>query len=106
MSVLGLPWLCAREGSYHRALRRWVDELNAEVLEPRGLFAKFQTNAVHSKDYHEEISWLAVALSEEEAQALRAEPIFWTPACCADRIKPDPCACRAVTCCCCVQRVV
>ena len=105
MTGVGVPFVCIAQRRYHIALRRWIDHLNHEVLEPKGLFAKFQTNAVHSKNYNEEISWLAVALTEEEAESLRHEPTFWRPECCGPGILPDRCG-ESCACCCCARRVV
>ncbi len=96
--------MCWRQSLYHRALRSWVNDLNYEVLQPKGMYAKFQTNGVHSRYYNEEISWLAVAMTEEEAETLRNESVHWSPACCAPKIVPSPCACCC--CCCFVRRVV
>jgi hypothetical protein len=98
------PLVCVAQRRYHAALGRWVADLNREVLEPRGLFAKFQTSQVNSKDYHEEQSWLAVSLNRDDAEVLRAEPVFWRPACCdTSRMVRDECQCKT---CCGVERVV
>ena len=43
-TLVGIPWLCSACAAYQSAARKWLDRLNANVLEPRGLFAKFQTN--------------------------------------------------------------
>jgi hypothetical protein len=103
--LVPLVCLCLSQAKYHTALRSWIDDLNARLLAPRGMFAKFQTAAIHTKDYHEEISWLAVSLTDEDAALLAAEPIFWSPACCKPEIAPDACA-DSCACCCGVKRVV
>eukprot|EP01116_Phalansterium_solitarium_P024915 TRINITY_DN9275_c0_g1_i1.p1 TRINITY_DN9275_c0_g1~~TRINITY_DN9275_c0_g1_i1.p1 ORF type:complete len:207 (+),score=54.50 TRINITY_DN9275_c0_g1_i1:108-728(+) len=103
-SIVGIPFACYRHTVYQRALRDWLIAFNHDVLVPKGLFSKFQTNAVHSQHYNEEISWLAVALSPEEADQLMNEPVMWTPGCCEPRIRPDHVSSAA--CCCCAARVV
>jgi hypothetical protein len=51
---------------------------------------------VHNQHYHESISWLAIALTPAESEALRAEPVVWQPAGCTRDIVPvDPmCQCN------------
>lgn len=100
------PLLCWHQGRFQRAAAAWLDALNRELLAPRGMLAKFQTASVHIDKYHEEISWLAVALTPDEAEILSREPVFWSPGCCDSLIRPDSCACAAATSCCCVPRVV
>lgn len=109
VSVVCLPALCWRERRYQAALGAWVDGLNAAVLQPRGMFAKLQTNSYHedtgpTSDYDEEISWLAVAMTPVEAAALAAEPVFWTPGWCTPAMTRHPC--QGCFCCCGQRRVV
>jgi hypothetical protein len=84
-----------------------------QVLVPRGMFAKFQTNHISfsytsgngaSTTYSEDISWLAIALTEEESEILRQEVSFWEPACCSEEIEPH--WCQWCFCCCCQRRIV
>lgn len=109
-SVVCLPWLCWQERRYQTAVGAWVDDLNAHVLQPRGMFAKFQTNSYYETNgngqggRNEEISWLAVALTPAEAEALKAEPVFWTPECCQPVMTRHPCP--WCFCCGCQRRVV
>jgi hypothetical protein len=105
ISIVFIPYVCVVQGRYHKELRQWLDELNNKVLRPRRMYAKFQTNAIHTKDYHEENSWLAVALTYEECTILENEPIFWSPGCCNDKIEPSCCPDSCATCCC-VPRVL
>ena len=42
-TLVGIPWLCSACAAYQSAAREWLDRLYADMLEPRGLFAKFQT---------------------------------------------------------------
>lgn len=100
MSVLGVPCVCAREAAYQKKLASWLHQLNTEVLMPRGMYAKFQTSQITADKHHEEISWLAIAMSETEIEALQREPVFWRPMCCEPNIAPDRCACCLSTCCC------
>lgn len=102
--LLPSPILCWRMRSYNRALGAWVAELNARVLNPRGCHAKFGACQANGNKYHEEQSWLAIALHPEEGEVLRGEPVFWRPACCStSELVADECQCRA---CCGVERVV
>lgn len=70
-------------------LDNWANCFNAEVLQPRGLFAKFQTaySTTYEKNYGEggddtfvikQITWLAIALIQSEAEILRNEPLYWS----------------------------
>ncbi|KAI9003920.1 hypothetical protein DFJ74DRAFT_713435 [Hyaloraphidium curvatum] len=101
--LLPLPWVCASEGSYHKKLGMWLQTLNEEVLEPKGCYAKLQTNnetiqTGPNQTYSESVSWMAIALTPQESEALRQEPIFWTPQCCSDRMEAD--CCMSGACCC------
>lgn len=109
MLVVGcLPCLCLSQRNYQRDLRAWLQQLNDQLLAPRGLFAKFQTTTVQyncehhifSRDY----SWLAVALTAEETERLRAEPVQWSRACCQAAIRPH--CLHDCFCCCFEARVV
>ncbi len=60
---------------------------------------------VHSKNYHEEISWLAIGVSADVADALHEEPIFWRPAIC-DQSRVVPAECQGCQCVCGEPRVV
>jgi hypothetical protein len=96
------PLICIRDSRYQAALGHWVNELNEQLLRPRGLFGKFQTVQVYSDKYHEEQSWLAIALTADDAEQLRAEPVFWRPACCGtNRLVRDTCQPKFCCCCCC-----
>jgi hypothetical protein len=98
------PVACYVQSRYNRALGAWVNQLNKQVLEPKGMYAKFQTVQVNSDKYHEEQSWLAVALSADDAEILKQEAVFWKPACCDSRhIVKDTCQCKS---CCGVERIV
>ena len=46
LTVVGLAVYSLIQGSYNTALAAWVDELNQQVLVPRGMWAKFQTAQV------------------------------------------------------------
>lgn len=67
-----------------------------QVLVPNGMFAKFQTNEIYvdyggPASYYENITWLAIALTEEESEILRQESAFWSPACCGNQIVASDC---------------
>ena len=89
---------------YHAALAAALARFNAHVLAPRGLHAMLQTteHSLHMAPLHISasgghcVSWLAIALTAADADALRAEPRLWVPSHppCArsDSILPHPCA--------------
>lgn len=110
MTGFGIPLVCYMEAKRQRVLRAWLRDANERVFAPHGLYAKFQTvTLVRSNGdgnvHEEEYSWLAVALSAQEAAALQAEPVFWRPVgCCNPKIGPDKCP--GAKCCCCEPRCV
>lgn len=112
--LLPLPYVCWQQNNYQSGVKRWVDDFNQQVLMPKGMFAKFQTCEVYIDNpgdntggQSEEISWLAVALTPEEVQRLKEEPIFWWPGCCNEGVlTKHPCGCWFCFCCCCVMRTV
>lgn len=99
ITLILLPLLCFWQGQYNRAMRRWLDNLNTNVLLPRGMLAKFQTNRIDKLEF----SWLAIALTDAEVELLRREPVMWRPECCGTGITPNECEC---CCCCCGTRRV
>lgn len=78
MTLLPLPLLLARVAKYQKQVGMCLDELNRD-LEPHGMVAKFQTNCADGVRYHEENSWLAIALTPLECEKLRNEPVIWRP---------------------------
>ena len=51
-TIVGIPFLCAACAAYQSAAREWLYHLNTEILQQRGLYAKFQNNtfAIHGKN--------------------------------------------------------
>lgn len=96
------PFVCCAQARYHARLRAAIDAFNRDVLAPRGLWA-----ALQSGDMREHCcplvldagiggqSWLVVAVTRADAEALKAEPMYWTGAaplgCGAGAIVPHPC---------------
>lgn len=44
MTGIGLPLVCYVEWKYQEAAKKWIQDFNREILVPKGLYAKFQTN--------------------------------------------------------------
>lgn len=95
------------QGKYQSALKRWLDELNENVLGNRNLYAKIETN--ERKELYsgrsEAISWLAISLTLEDSKQLREEPVLWKPKCCAPNLIA-PQTCQNVFFCCGPKRFV
>lgn len=87
------------ESIYQKKVEIWVEEFNSQVLLKRSLYGKFQSNDIQLYKYHKSISWLSISLNYEDAQALRHEPIVWTPICCSDEIRPSKCFSKIFGCC-------
>lgn len=87
------------EGKYQKKLEEWLEELNSEILSKKNLYAKIQSNEIHAKEYHENISWLAISLNLEDAKILKNEPVVWTPKCCSSEITPMCACCSKIICC-------
>ena len=102
LSVLGLPWFCWSQTKRNTFVRQWLADLNS-VLEPHGLYAKFQRLVARDDNGKDEL-WLAIATTREDADALRREPIFWRRAYCGPGRYPQCCLC--CYCCCCQAKVV
>jgi hypothetical protein len=78
MTLLGGFYLLYRNNQMQQRLATFMRDLNTQVLEPRGLYAKTQKGIFHANNQHEEISWMAIALTREEAESLREEDhVFW-----------------------------
>eukprot|EP00455_Lapot_gusevi_P055975 TRINITY_DN9195_c0_g1_i1.p1 TRINITY_DN9195_c0_g1~~TRINITY_DN9195_c0_g1_i1.p1 ORF type:complete len:238 (+),score=27.84 TRINITY_DN9195_c0_g1_i1:66-779(+) len=120
-AVLMLPMLCwcAQNNRYQGALALWSQQFNEAVLLPKGMFASTQTALFDVNDgrnnHHEELSWLAIAMTPVEIERLQNEPHIWRfyPACpCCVPCCPEGCCyaeativpereCYQETCCCC-----
>lgn len=61
-------WCC---DCHQRILKQWLMKYNAK-LRPKGIFVKFQTI---KKDFHEK-KYICFAVTPQEIQKLRSEPIF------------------------------
>ncbi|EGD82551.1 hypothetical protein PTSG_03203 [Salpingoeca rosetta] len=75
--LLPIPILVVRQRRYQRAVKQWLDGFNKEVFQPLGLYATTQTGVVQINRSREEISWLAVATTHDEADNLMQEPHMW-----------------------------
>ena len=98
MLILPIPYLCMETRNYNRRLGLWLEDFNDEFLSRYGLYATTQTAMYDADQYHEEISWLAIALTREEAEVLRSEPHIWATPCCGDEIKPHWSCCQSCLC--------
>lgn len=86
-SLVGLPVLCVLEASRQRMYAAWLAHTNDTLLQPLGMYGRFQTVSYqvddglsldggrhsHSTDY----SWMAVSLTAQDARSLQMEPTFW-----------------------------
>jgi len=80
-----LPYVCRRRlekvEKWDRALRDWQDDMNRQLLRPRGMMVKTQSKS--RVEYFEGerrkhvARWFAIALTEEEAAKLELEPHVW-----------------------------
>lgn len=107
LTIVGTICVCVNKRNYDAQIRDWIRQLNSDCLEPCGLFGKLQTvTIVHTyvvndkvEVREEERSWLAISLTRDDAESLRAAPAFYRPTCCQPKIHADPCA--GSKCCCC-----
>lgn len=112
LTLAGVPaFLCGlvclltlAERRFQRAMGGWLHELNDTVLESRGMYARFQS--FDGGKNGPKFTWLAIALTAEEADRLRVEPSCWQPKCCQPSVGvPADCKC-CITLCWCGARVV
>lgn len=93
----------------HIRIAEFTAALNEQVLQPHGMFAKTQAARYNSSNGAVNriamISWMAVAMTPEEADALRLEEHLFQSGSC-DPEKLGPRACKCYECCCCVVPVV
>ncbi len=100
--VIGIPFVLGKNYKSQKLIKKWMDDFNEQVLAPKGYYLKTQTSSVSIDDYHEEISWLAISLTPEDAGLLKKEEhmLYMWP--CTG--KHVPCSCWTVTwqifCCC------
>ena len=73
-----------RELKYSTALMDWIEGLQQEVLEPAGLFGKFQMHYGFTESYGESSvniqplrMWIAVSLNEDDSRLLQKESEYW-----------------------------
>ncbi|KAI9005163.1 hypothetical protein DFJ74DRAFT_693033 [Hyaloraphidium curvatum] len=100
--VVGIPCVIGTEERFQKKLGMWIRTLNEELLEPVGCYAMLQKSSKTiqtgpNSSYTEERAWMAIALTPEESERLRAEDAFWTTECCGDRLVPS---CNNCYCCC------
>lgn len=106
-----LPIVCCLSGRFHARLAHAVAAFNTAVLEPRGMWAALQSADLRESVFplhvggggFGAVSWLAIALTRADAQALRREPMYWAPAAWCGRqapLEPHPCGrCTRIGCC-------
>lgn len=106
-----LPLVCCLSARFHAAAAHALAAFNAAVLEPRGMWAALQSADLRESVFplhvggggFGAVSWLAIALTRADAQALRREPMYWAPAAWCGRqapLEPHPCGrCTRIGCC-------
>lgn len=107
ISFFGIPYAIYRNNKVQRTTARLILDLNNQLLKPRGLYAKTQKAVYHADKHHEEISWLAIALTESEALSLKQEEhVFnYNPCFGASMTANDGC-CKCANVCCGVPQIV
>lgn len=75
--IIPIPFVVAGHNRRQRRIKRLVDAFNTQVLNRYGMYAKTQKGLLQVDKYHEEISWLAIALTPMESQQLAMEEHVW-----------------------------
>ncbi|KAJ3174186.1 hypothetical protein HDU88_000154 [Geranomyces variabilis] len=115
--ILGVPYSSSvLHQSLQRAVAKFTDDFNREVMEPRGMFFKTQTSGVtytassgdSSVSIHQEVSWGSIALTPTEVQALRQEENQFCFNPCGGTHSAHPLwnSCCRIACCCGVRQVM
>jgi hypothetical protein len=88
-------------------VKQYLEEINRELFEPRGMYMKTQSSSVHIDDYNETIWWITIALDSEEAEILKKEENLLYYWCCTGQHEPAPCVTRTYEClfCCCQKQM-
>jgi hypothetical protein len=105
LSVVGIPFVYRYGIKLQLEMKKFSEEINMGLFEPRGMFWKTQTSSVQvSDDYHEQTSWIAIALTPDESQILKAEEHILYQGC-NGMHEPCPCCtkCTSCMCCCCID---
>jgi hypothetical protein len=77
-TLIGGAYLIFQDNHMQLRVAALMREFNAQVLEPRGIYAKTQKAVFRTDKQREEISWLAIALDSDEVTMLRQEDnVFW-----------------------------
>jgi hypothetical protein len=104
LTVICLPWMYYRCIKEQLDMTRFLKEINQELFEPLGMYFKTQSSSIQIDDYHEDVFWIAIALTPEESMKLKEEEhvmYFW----CGNHEGCTPCRkTEEIICCCGVKR--
>lgn len=73
VTFIGIPALVVLNSRLQAKVGKLLKDFNRDVMEPRNMYIKAQKSFIHIDKYHDEVSWLAIALTDDEVQALRGE---------------------------------
>ena len=51
--VIGIPYVYYKGISEQVKVKKFIESINREVFEPKGMYFKTQSSSVHIDDYHE-----------------------------------------------------
>ena len=71
--VLTIPCFILRNNSKQKAMRKFCEEMNAQVLEPRGMYLKSQYGVVGRGSQEIAVAILSIAMTPDEIEQLKKE---------------------------------
>lgn len=73
VTLIGILALVVLNNRLQAKVGKLLKDFNRDVMEPRNMFIKAQKSFIQVDKYHDEVAWLAIALNDDEVQALRGE---------------------------------
>lgn len=77
LSIVGIPLLFGANTNLQAEVDQFISDFNRDVMEPNGMFIKFQKSLINRNKSKEEVNWLAVALNANEVSLLKSEAIVF-----------------------------
>jgi hypothetical protein len=73
-TVIGIPVFLYRNIKKQKLFKKFTEDMNRTLFEPRGMYMKFQYMHCNMNGNTYQYPWMAIALTPEESEILKAEP--------------------------------
>ena len=73
-----IPYFCSRNNELQRSLISFMKDINEELLEPKGMYLKFQQSVLQGDSGKGQVFWISISLNPNESEILKAEDFMFT----------------------------